>query len=177
MEKLSEIGKLYLKDYLVLDEAKKDMDRFLDTVIGKTEKILVKEFESLEPDGFAINVVERESKKGYMSVHYKCLESKKHFRKDSVVLRIIYRDVRLATDLTDPTCVKIYLDTPKVASEVEEKLREISQYRGDGNFYETKFVKLSLDDSKKSAEEIAAYILGKGEKIKRLFSEIERVAK
>ncbi|MGM0411002.1 MAG: hypothetical protein ACQEQF_09610 [Bacillota bacterium] len=170
MEKLSAAGKLYLKDYLTLEEARKDMERFLNSVLDEIKNLFKEEIEGLVPEGFEINTWIRKNSKGAMSISYFCTGQIKYFREDSSDLHIVCKDIRVATDLTESTCVKINLQTPKVASDVENKLIELSQVMYNENIYEPNYIRLDLNNSSNSAEKIVDQILKKCIRIKEMIA-------
>lgn len=68
MEKLSEEGKLYFNDYLILSEALNDTNRFLNVVVEKAHDIILKDENDLEPKDFTIGLWENKSNKGHLEV-------------------------------------------------------------------------------------------------------------
>lgn len=173
MEKLSEAGKLYLKDFLILEEARKDMERYLNAVVEEAYELVNEEVADLAPEGFKIKVKEVETTKGQLYVHFKCLEDYEVFRKNRVDMKVDYRDIRKTSDLSDPTFTKIYSKSPKIASDLESKMRDLSENKFDVNIYKPEYVRLDLGNSSKSADKISEKVLDKCNLIRKLIESLK----
>jgi len=172
MEKLSEAGKLYLKDYLVLDQARKDLHRFLNAVVDEVYEIISEEKDDLSSEEFKLKLWKNQSSKGHMQIQFLCLKDKELFRKDMVDLYIIYKDIRNTTDLESSASVKVHLYSPAVASKLEEKLRKLSIEELGKDIYEAERIEVDLDSSSQTAENIAEYILDQCNLIRNLIKEL-----
>lgn len=172
MEKLSEAGRLYLKDYTILEEARKDMIRYLNAVVEEANELINEEIEELAPEGFRVSTKKVKASKGKLFIRFECLEDYKGFRKNKVDISVSYRDIRRTSDLSDSTFTKIYSNTPKIASDLESKMRSLSEEKFGVDIYKPEYVNLNLDNSSKSAEEIKENILDKCNKIRKLINEL-----
>ena len=160
MEKLTEAGKLYLYDYQILTEARKEVERYLNAVVEEVYNIISKEIDDLSSSGLKIHLWENQSSKGHMSLQFICLNNDCIFRKGKADIHIIYKDIR-NTDLLSPVSSKISTWSPTVASKSESILRKLSieKYRED--IYEPKIIELDLNSSTQAADEIAREILNR----------------
>ena len=143
MEKLSEAGRLYLKDYSILEEARKDMVRYLNAIVDETYDLVNEEIDDMAPEGFEMHTWKNDSSKGVMHASFRCISDIEFFRKDKMDLKVFYRDIRRAKDLSDPKFIKIYLASPKIASDLEDTLRNFAKDRIDENIYEPEYIKLN----------------------------------
>ncbi len=173
MEKLSEAGKLYLKDYLVLDQVRKDLNRFLNTVVNEIYEIILEETDDLSPEGFKLKLWKNKSSKGHMQVKFLSLKDRKLFRKDRGDLYIIYKDIRNTTDLSSPASVKVYVHSPTIASELEEELRGLSRQELDRDIYEAEVVEFDSDSSSQIAEKVAEQMLDQCNLLRNLIKKLD----
>lgn len=172
MEKLSEAGKLFLKDYLVLNEAKNDVDRYLNTVVRKVHDIILEQLDDFNSKDLQLNIWENKSTKGRLQIRFKSLTEHELFRKNKYDVYIMYRDIRNATDLFTNNSIKIYLHSPAVVSNLEDTLKKLSQEKLNYNIYTQKIINLDLDSSTQSAEKIAEEIFAMINIIKELLNDI-----
>lgn len=161
MEKLSEEGKLYLKDYLILEEARNDANRFLNTIIERVYSLVENEKDDLNTDNFRLVLWENKTTRGQMSVRFGAIKDINLFRKDLFDVFLRYRDIRNTTDLSSARKIKLYLYSPAVSSKLENKLQELSEREYGENIYDPQIIKINLDSSQQSAEKIAEIILNK----------------
>jgi len=175
MEKLTEPGRLYLKDYLILEEARKDMERFLNSVVDEAYDLIEEELEDLAPENFTLDIWQNESNKGQLYLRFKCIDNNKTdlFRQDKSDITIKYRDIRNTMDLSDPTFIKVFVGSPTVASDVESKLKKLSSEKYNYDVYQPKYLRLNLDNSSKSANLIRDEILNKCNYIRKLINSIQ----
>ncbi|MGM0549309.1 MAG: hypothetical protein ACQER0_08575 [Bacillota bacterium] len=172
MEKLSEAGKLFLEDYLVLNEAKNDVDRYLNTVVRKVHDIILEQLDDFTSEDLRLNIWENKSTRGRLQVRFESLTEHELFRKNKYDLYIMYRDIRNATDLFTNNSVKLYLYSPAVVSNLEDTLIRLSQEKLDYNIYNKKVIELDLNSSTQTAEKIAEEIFDMINIIKNLLNEI-----
>ena len=168
MEKLTEAGRLYLADYNILEEARKDMNRYLNAVVDEAYELLNEEIDEMAPEHFEMFTWQNNSSKGIMHASFRCISDIKIFRKGKLDLKVNYRDIRKAKDLTDPKYSKIYLRTPKISSDLEDKLRSLSQAEIGEDIYRADLVRLDYDSSSKTADDIKENILEKCNIIRKL---------
>ena len=175
MEKLTEPGRLYLKDYLILEEARKDMERFLNSVVDEAYDLIEEELEDLAPENFTLKPWKGESQNGKLHINFICKNNYdlSFFRENKIDIRIIYRDIRNTMDLNDPTFIKIFISSPTVASDVGSKLKNMSLEEYDINIYKPKYLKLDLDNTLNSAEMVKEEMLNKCNEALKLISFIQ----
>lgn len=109
MKKLSEAGKLYLKDFYVLNEAQNDVFMFLNAVIDQVHKNLEERVKELsDQEGlFAWEVWKNVTRPGRLWVWPSAKKELPPFRKSRDDLSILYCDVRREDKLSDTTSVSI----------------------------------------------------------------------
>lgn len=172
MEKLSEAGKLFLKDYLVLNEAKNDVDRYLNTTVRKVHDIILEQLDDFNTEYLQLNIWENKSTRGRLQIRFKSLIEHELFREDRYDIYIMYRDIRNATDLFTNNSVKIFLHSPAAVSNLKDSLIKLSQKKLGYNIYNKKIILLDLDSSTQSAEKIAEEIFDMINIIKELLKDI-----
>jgi len=175
VEKLTEPGRLYLKDYLILEEARKDMERFLNSVVDEAYDLIEEELEDLAPENFVLDLWQNESTKGQLYIRFKSSNDTNFdlFRANKSDITIKYKDIRNTIDLSDPIFVKIFAESPTVASGVEDRLKNMSLEEYDNDVYQPKYLRLNLDNSSKSAELIRDEVLNKCNYIRKLINFIQ----
>ena len=172
MEKLTEAGRLYLNDYSILEEARKDAIRYLNAVVEETYELVNEEIEDMAPEGFEMYTWKNDSSKGVMGTSFRCVSEIIYFRKDKVDLTMNYKDIRRAKDLSDSKFIKIYLTSPKIASNLEERLREFAEERIGEDIYSSDFIRLNYDNSSQTAEELSEKILDKCNTVRELIIDL-----
>lgn len=171
MERISEAGILYLNDYQILTEARKEVERFLDSIIDEVYNILTNDKQSFDSNNFSMHIWKNQSSRGYMEVQFKNLRDGNLFRKDKVDLYIIYKDIRISDDI-HPNSVEITVWSPNVASVLEDVLKRISTEKLGFDIYKPTIVEFDFNNSIASAEKIAREIFNKTDLIEKLVGEI-----
>ena len=130
MEKLTEMGKLYLHDYYVLTEAQEQSHDYLDTTLECIiERIEDRKEELLDlGDDYYWETWNNKSNLGYYQIYLKSKVENKLLRGKRVDIMITYRDVRHTNMLNNPTSVEIYIGCK---SFFHKKVNQISQIELD----------------------------------------------
>lgn len=171
MERLSEAGVLYLKDYQILTEARNEVERFLNSIVEEVYSMVSNDIDNLRLDNFKTHIWENQSSKGHMQIHFISLEGDGLFRKNKVDLYIIYKDIR-NTDRISPTSGDVFVWSPAVASKLEETLVNLSIEKFGKNIYQPTTVEFDLNNSIHTAENIVKEIFNKYNLIEELVKEI-----
>lgn len=158
MSKLSNGGKLYLKDYEVLEEVRGEVNSFLDFLIDGLKEIFDREIENLSTDLFEMYVFSHQSKKGYFELAFRNKKTFESSKEGKVALRIIYRDIRHDNDI-NPNQGSISVDSPKLAADIKSKLSKISTKRNVIDIYESSTVDFDLDNGLETIRIIQENIL------------------
>jgi hypothetical protein len=108
-----------------------------------------------------------------MQINFLSLKDKELFRKDKVDVKIIYKDIRNTIDLFSPTSVKVYVDSPTIASELEEELRKLSKQELDRDIYEAEVVEFDSDSSSQIAGKVAEQILDQCNLLRNLIKKLD----
>jgi hypothetical protein len=126
MEKISEMGKLYLKDYYVLMEAQDQSHTFLNTVLENVINRIEERREELPDLGedYYWKTWSNKTNLGHYQIYLKTKKENKLLRANRVDIIINYRDVRHTTILKDPTAVRISIDCTNYFN---NKVNKISQ--------------------------------------------------
>lgn len=172
MERISEAGALYLNDYQILTEARKEVERFLNSIVEEVYNIILNEKEKLDTNNFRISLWNNQSSKGHMRVEFISLKDDNIFRKDKADLHIIYKDIR-NVDRIQPTSAQIVVWSPNVSSKLENDLRALSVEKLGEDIYNPLVVEFDLNNSISTAEKIAREIFSKGDLINQLIKEIQ----
>lgn len=175
--KLSEAGRLYLQDYYILDEARKDVDRFIGEILEETFSRLNEEAGNFSDDVFNWQLWVARSSPGYFSISSQYKKDGGLFRKGKDDIYITYQDVRRCNDLKKTDSIKIEINTSSIfkrnlkkfkennALKLEEALKEIADKDTPLDFnkkvhYELE-LKIDLNDSDNSIVQITDLILEK----------------
>lgn len=158
MEKLTEAGKLYLCDYQILTEARKEVERYLNSVVEEVYSIISKETDDLSSNDFRIYLWENQSSKGHLEVQFICSNDNSIFRKSKADIYIIYKDIR-NTNLLSPVSSKVFTWSPTVASKLEKILRKSSLEKFGEDLYKPVIIELDINSSTQAADKIAREIL------------------
>lgn len=164
MGKLSKEGKLYLKDYLILNRARDEANKFLDAIVEEVDKRL--QAEDLAADDFKIEVWQSQSVKGQLQLQFRSEKDSDLLRKDKVDLYLVYRDVRNTKNLPSTKAAKIFVYIPDEAAKLKEELAD--------DVYKSKVVEFDLSSSDHTAEEVTAAIIDKFNQIKKLLSQLPK---
>lgn len=172
MSKLSNAGKLYLNEYYILNEAKRDLEQYLDSVADQvTQNLLIKgaDFNTAQ---FSWNVWQNKSTKGRIDVEFKAKESLPFFREGKADIYVIYKDIRHTTKLKDPGTIRLSVWTPAAAKGVEQEIQQRGLRLSEENVYEERFIELNIEDSRETAEKIVELIIEKSELIFSIISQM-----
>ena len=162
MAKLSKEGKLYLKDYLILDRAREEANKFLDAIVEEVyDNLQTKE---LEANNFTIELFQSQSFKGQLQLQFRSLEDNDFFRKEKVDIYIVYRDVRNSKQLPSTKAGKVFVYISDEAEDLKEKL--------DEDVYKSTIVEFDLSNSSQTAEEVTEAIINQFNQIKDLLSQL-----
>ncbi|MDY0236315.1 MAG: hypothetical protein RBR71_09815 [Gudongella sp.] len=171
MERISEAGVLYLNDYQILTEARKEVERFLNAIVDEVYNIIVNETDKISSDNFSTNIWQNQTAKGHLEVQLIGLKENSIFRKDKADLYIVYKDIRNIDDI-EPNSGKITVWSPNVASKLEKSLGSVSMKSLGEDIYQSTIVEFDLNNSMSTAEEIAREIFNKYDLIEKLITEI-----
>ena len=175
--KLSEAGRLYLQDYYILDEARKDVDKFIGVILEEIFSKLNEETDNFNDDIFNWYLWMSRSSPGYFSVNSQYKKEGGLFRKSKDDIYITYRDVRRCNDLKTTDSVKIEINSGSIfkrnlknfkennALKLEEAIMEIGDKDTPLDFnkkvhYDLE-LKIDLNDSDNSIVQITDLILEK----------------
>ncbi|MCD8503244.1 MAG: hypothetical protein LRY71_18305 [Bacillaceae bacterium] len=174
MTKLSNAGKLYLDEFYILTEAKKELDRYLDMVVDQVYQELKSKETLYSNSHFQWSVWQNKSTKGRIDVEFKVKEKISYFREGKADLYIIYKDIRHTNSLQNPASVRISLWTPAAANGVKEEVQQMSLKLHQENLYNPMFLELDLEDSQETATRMAECILDRS---KMIFTVLEEIRK
>lgn len=172
MEKLSEAGVLYLTDYQILNEAKKEVERYLNSVVEEVNTIVSSRVEELTTDKIKVNLWENQSSKGHIDVYFASLTDSALLRRDKADIYVVYKDIR-NLDNNSPTSARVSVWTPNVASKFEKVMKKKSLDKLEMDIYESVIIEFDLSNSMDTAQRIADEMLSKCETIVSLLEEIQ----
>ncbi len=173
MEKLSQAGRLYLKDYYIINEAQKDLFAYLNTIQENVYNNLVdRKNEIPVPDGFVWNTWMSKSNPGILSIWPASDKDIKVFRKGKAELSLDCKDVRHDNNLTSNDSVSLYIHSNNTfrsslklnddsllnfAIQAASKHNIILRFTQRSSYYSQ--VTINLDDAIESAENITDEII------------------
>lgn len=121
MMDLSETGKLYLESYTILEEARQNMENYLNDILDNIEKQLEEDIKSQDKsvDRFKLELYNNQTNRGQISLDFRRIDQHAIFRKGKTDLYIKYEDFRINRELKDGQ-VKISLKSPNISKSVED---------------------------------------------------------
>lgn len=169
--KLSEGGKLYLNEYYILDEALNDVNDFLNEILDRVNRTLELKIGNDASGIFSWNIYQNKSRRGYLELGIHSNTENEEF--GNAKIQIIYKDIRYAEDLSSTSTVKIQTWSPASLNNFIGEVKKVSGDLFGSDIYENVSIYLNFDDSDKSAEAIAEYILKKYEQVNKVIEVIE----
>lgn len=171
MERLTDAGNLYLNDYQILNEARKEVDRYLNAVVDSVYEMLKSENYNFSTDLFKVNIRNNESSKGNLNMSLRYLKDGAILKKNKINFNITYKDIR-HEDRIQPTECRIYLWSP-VDTNLKNIISPLALEKLGKDIYNPTMLELDLSNSTNAAEAAKDIIVGIYEDIMLLTSEIE----
>ncbi len=172
MEKLSEAGILYLTDYQILNEAMKEVERFLDSIVEEVNIIVSSRIVEIGSDKIRIDLWENQSSKGHLQVSFVGLIDSELVRRGKVDIYLTYKDIR-NLDSVSPMSARVSVWSPNIASKLEKVLKKKSVDKLGIDIYESVIIEFDLNNSMATAQRIADEVLSKCDTIVSLLEEIQ----
>jgi len=172
MERLTEAGSLYLNDYQILDEARKEVDRYLNSVVEEVNNIVSAEIPNILTEKYKINVWENKSSKGHFEVQFICMYDTSIMRRDKVDLSLIYKDIRNEYNINSASA-KVYLYAPSIASKLENRLSKLSEEKIGENIFQQSIIEFDLNNSLSTAMKISSEMLNKTKSVVSFLEELD----
>jgi hypothetical protein len=169
---LSNTGRLYLNEFYILNEARKDLEFFLDALTDSVFQQLMMRKVDFSSNHFSWDVWRNKSTYGRIDVEFKVKEKVPLFRDGKADIYIIYEDIRHTVDLKNHSTIKISVWSPSAAKGVEQTIKQEGLKNFQTNIYEVYFVEINVEDSSETAKKIVEHIT---EKSKLIFMIIERI--
>lgn len=168
--KLSEAAKIYLSEYYILEQAKKNVDEFLNSVAEETYNYLNQNQERIILSGIKWDIERFDPKKvkSKSKLRIKLIatnNNKETLTTDTHFIYVIYKDVQNTIDLVNPHTVRIHAWTPNKYKEIREQIVTMNKDVIKNDIYSKDFIQLDLNSTEKSAEKIADFIINKCKEI------------
>lgn len=174
MTKITEAGALYLKDYYVLNEAKDEMDQFLNTVLATVHTKLAEELKELSDGTFQWVVKNNQSSPGYLQVNLLLPNGIHGFiRAGNVDVYIIYRDIRNTSRISEPKSIELTVTTSAQAKQLRAELMKMSEDVSEGALLGHHYPALDLSSSENSAETIVDKMLSLCVELRGMIEDID----
>lgn len=121
MINLSETGKLYLESYTILEEARQNMENYLNDVLDNMEERLNEDIKTHDKTikGFKLEIYNNQKNRGNFSLDFRRIDEHNIFRIGKTDLFIKYEDFRINPELKDGE-VKISLKSHNVSKSIED---------------------------------------------------------
>jgi hypothetical protein len=153
--KITEAGKLYLKDFYILNESRKDMEEYLDAILVFIETHFNKKLTELNTDYYRWNIWKNKKNSGEIQLEFFSKSEIKYLRKNKIDLWISVCDSRTTGDLSDTFAVKMSVNSHKLSKNLRETIgKEIVEYSTKVTLFER-----IIDFKMKSSEEDANLII------------------
>ena len=161
--KMTKAGRLYLKDYYVLDEANSEMVEFLDDLLCRLELLFKEKQSELGNENYLWDSWKNKSTDGMIDFYMKPLAENipRYFRKGKEDITLRIRDVRATTELNRTSSVILELYTNKSSKELISSIHNADPDFHNSEILKDAYIDLVLDNSEESATKIiqAAFIL------------------
>lgn len=175
MESLSKAGLLYLKDFVILNQARKDVDEYLNDVVEQVYGNVRSLKGSVIIQGFDWGVWQNKSTRGHLEINITAKDNIKGFRKDKPDVYIMYNDIRCSSKITDPLSVQVNIWSPSIANGLKRELSIISKKLLDKDIYESTYIDLNVESSSESSERIMSSIIQKFNELSMVIDEYVKV--
>lgn len=159
--KLSEAGKLYLEDYILLEQAKADVDQFLNSLAETVYDRLKMEIDVYGELPYTGRAWLNQSTKGRIDLDVMTSDENTILRPNKADISIIYKDIRHYTKLTSSATIRISVWTPDVAKSVRQHLEVLCARKEIESCYQDQIVAVDLDDLQSTADEIVGVMMSK----------------
>lgn len=155
MTSMTDAGALYLNDYYILSEARKEMDQFLNHVVTNVHAKLIEELKLIPDDIIKWTIWINQTSLGYMQIT--AIATKQI----SKPIYIIYRDIRNTSSLTDPKSIELSISTIAEAKQLKLDLNRLSQKMFSYLLTDPIYPTLNLSSSEESVDTIVSVILNR----------------
>ena len=156
MAKLTAAGTLYLKDYYILNEARAEMEKYLDQVLSAVHLKLVDVTQELEDEIVSWGLWKNQSSPGYMGIYPKLLKGNSNiWRIGKADAYVVYRDVRHSSRIKDPYSVELSVSTYGLAKLLRQEIERCSQNLFGQNIIGYHYPSIVPESSDESADIIA----------------------
>ena len=164
--KITEAGKLYLKDFYILNESRKDMEEYLDSILVFIEVHFKKIEMELNTENYRWNIWKNKSNSGEIQFEFYPKTEIKYLRKNKRDLWISICDLRIAGDLNNTFAAKMSINSHKSSKDIRDAMeKNIVEYSGKHTLFDK-----TIDFRMESSEEDAHLI------INAIMDEINRIA-
>lgn len=166
--KMSEEGKLFLNDYYILNEAKRNMESYLNEVFNRLEYLFSLKNAEINTDLYKWESWRNKSTDGTIQFFIKPRIDITNMRKEKADIYIIVYDVRNTSELKNTNEVLVKLVTNKTNKALIQMLNKLNEDFHNSSLLKSITINLSLENSEADADNIM-------ETINSVFSETNNV--
>lgn len=166
--KMLEEGKLYLKDYYILNESKKNMESYLNDIFNRLEYLFSLKNAEINTDFYRWESWRNKSTDGTIQFYIKPIIDIPNMRKDKADIYIIVFDVRNTSELQNTNSVLITLETNKTNKALIQMFNKLNEDFDNSSLLKSITINLSLENSEADADNIM-------ETINSIFSQTNNV--
>lgn len=152
--KITEAGKLYLKDYYILNEARKEMAEYLNAILEAVEAKLDKMRVEFSNENYKWDYWRNKTTYGEFEFQFTPLIDLPHFRKSKCDLFIKIYDVRITSHLTNTCAIKMRVKVRKTNKELWQSMGQRQCRYAVDNILVDQDIELDMESSDQDAESI-----------------------
>lgn len=174
MTKITEAGRLYLEDYHILNEANKDMNKFLDEILVNIHSELTPKLKDLSNDTCKWSMWLNQSSLGLLEIQLRFNNNQfDYIKNDKVILYIEYRDIRRTSRISKPQTVELGVFMNGHAKNLGVRINNKSQSSTGHPILDRYYVSLDLESTETSVDNIVNELQSYCVKIMQLIDEIK----
>lgn len=173
MTKITEAGSLYLDDYHILNEAYKDMSKFLDEILINVHSNLISKLKELNNDTYKWSIWLNKSSLGLLEIQLRLNNNKfDYINNDKVILYIEYRDIRRTSRISKPQTIELGIIMNGHARNLGVQLNSRSMLMSGNKILDRYYINLDLESTETCVDNITSEALNYCAQVMQLIDEI-----
>lgn len=142
-----------MKDYYILNEARDEMEKYLDEVLSAVYLQLVDVTQELEDDIVKWSLWRNQSSPGYLEIGLQLLKGDPNMRRiGKTDVYVVYRDIRRSSRIKESYSVELKVTTYGQAKLLRHEIERLSLNMFDNNIIGYHYPSLVPDSSDESAD-------------------------
>lgn len=157
--KMTEAGKLYLRDYYILNEAKRDMDSYLNDIFDRLETLFQQKTTEINNNAYTWAYWRNKSTDGMIQFYVTPNEKIPNLRTGKSDIYLMVQDVRNTSELINAETVKIGMFANKTNKALIQAFCLINQEFNRSDKLKSQFFDIKLENSVRDSEDIMEILL------------------